>query len=198
MSSTTVTEAPVTPEIMGDDRESDPRYQLAKKLRDEGCTVRDIVRTCGMSMSKFYEWFPASGNPKTRERTIRQMEDMKKLRALGETDASIARRFGTTRQRIHVLLGPRTHAPEDMMSINWKTTAKAHHELKRLARYVGAMAPITGKGAMEPSIPLMMEMMARGEIIVSAAPARIKPDLSDHFLNQELEEDDPDAKYLRD
>lgn len=142
---------------------SDPRYQLASKLREEGTKVKDICRVCGISMTTYYGWFPRPESAQVREFQLKQAREMAELRKT-MSDAEIAREFKTTRQRIWVLLGPRGRTQiQKKVPVTWRATPEMIHNVEKVARHAGAAFD---EGNV--TIQTMLDMIATGRLIVTA------------------------------
>lgn len=166
-------EGAITPDVLDDapvpegvDVE-DSRYQLAAKLRNDGMKVKDICRTCGISMTTYYAWFPRPESAKVREYQLKQIGQMRELRKT-MSDSEIARQFKTTRQRIWVLLGPRGRTEiTKKVPVTWRATPEAIHNVEKVARHAGAAFDEE-----KATIQTMLDMIASGRLIVTAAPTR--------------------------
>jgi hypothetical protein len=159
-----------------EDFENDPRYILAKRLREEGETVKNTCFLCSISMSTYYHWFKESVNRPVREAQLQQIAEMRQMRNLGETDAAIARYFKTSRQRVHVLLGPRGNRRSTSLKLTWTTNPNYLHEVEKVCRRCGAISNLNDNGdGPKPSFQKLLDMIARGELMVTAAPSKIRP-----------------------
>lgn len=148
------------------DPDTDPRYAMAKDLREGGVGVKETCKRAGISMSTYYAWFPSHDRGMVKQVQLEMIADIKAKRDDHWSDAAIARHHKRTRQWVWAMAGPRSKGgPNQKTRFNWVTTVETLHRVERIARSLGA-----ANEERIANVGTMLDMIANGQLVVKAPP----------------------------